>query len=69
MENSKSNLSKLKSFKTIQENFAVEGINPKLVTQSYPFNGKNFAGFLLLISGTISLYVYIFNYAFAMTLN
>lgn len=53
----------LKPFKTIRKNFALMGICPKLVTQSYPLNGKIVMGSLLIGSGTISLCTHIFNNA------
>lgn len=34
----KRKLSKLRAFKTIQRNFALIGITPKLASQSYPLN-------------------------------
>lgn len=52
---------KLKAFRAIQKSFATIGISPELATQSYPLNRRILLGFLLIISGTISICVYIFN--------
>lgn len=54
---------KLQIFQKIQTNFAVVGISPELVTQSYPMNGKIFMGFLSMGSGFIFMCVYTFYYA------
>lgn len=55
-----SKLPGIKAFKTIQKNFAMIGIGPKLVkTQSYPLKAKIAIG--SLISGCILESVYIFN--------
>lgn len=60
MDNSQSNLPKLKVFQSIQKNFALMGISPKLVAQSYPFNVRIFAYFLSVMSGITLTCVYIF---------
>lgn len=49
-EKSKPQSFKLKTFEIIQENFAIAGITPKLVHQSYPFNGTILFGFLMICS-------------------
>lgn len=53
----------MKLFKTTQKNFAMIGITPELVTQSYPINWKICMGFLILGSAFISAFAYVFNYA------
>lgn len=53
----------LKAFKIVREDFAMIGIDPTLVTQSYPLNKKIFMGFLLFGSATIFTSVYFVNYA------
>lgn len=54
---------KLKAFKTVQKNFAMIGISPELLTQSYPLNGKILMSFLLIISGITFVCVYLFTEA------
>lgn len=54
---------KLKAFKAIQKNFAIAGISPKLVTQSYLLNWKILQCFLLLWSATAFMCVHTINYA------
>lgn len=41
---------KYKTFEIIRKNFALAGITPKLVHQSYPFNGTILFGFLMICS-------------------
>lgn len=53
---------KLRAFKNVQKNFAVAGINPTLITQSYPLNGKIFMRFLVFGASIIFLSVYFSNY-------
>lgn len=62
MENSKQGKSqpKLKAFKTIQKNFAMIGISPKLAAQSYPLNARVSLGLLLGILGMTFICVYTF---------
>lgn len=56
-------MGKLKVFETIQKKFAMAGISPKLVGQSYPFNGRILVCFLLFSSAFVFVYVYMFKYA------
>lgn len=58
-EKSKSQSSKHKVFGIIQEHLAIIGIEPNLVEQSYPFNGKILFGFLLLGSSIYCTFVFI----------
>lgn len=53
---------KMKPFKTIQENFAIIGISPKLLTQVYPVNWRIFTTLLRLGLGVsfVSMYVIIY---------
>ena len=52
---------KMKAFRLTQKNFALAGISPNLLTQSYPLNGKILMGFLTLGLAIISLLMYVFN--------
>lgn len=47
-------------FQLTLKNFATIGIDPNLVLQPYPFNEKIFLGFLILGSGVICNFMYIF---------
>lgn len=58
-KNPQPKLPKLKAFRTIQKHFALMGINPKLMTQSYPINGHVLKYLLSLIVGLTFICVYI----------
>lgn len=62
-ENQKSHLPKIIIFKAIGKHFAMIGIIPKLVTQSYPINVKMFTVFLMPTLGVIFVGVYVVKYA------
>lgn len=53
----------MKPYKTIQENFAIIGINRKLLTQSYPFNWRIFITLLELTAGVGFVSMYVIKYA------
>lgn len=55
--------SEMKPYKTIQENFAIIGINRKLLTQSYPFNWRIFITLLELTAGVGFVSMYVIKYA------
>lgn len=55
--------SKLKPFKTIQENFAIIGIKPELLAQSYPFNWRILITFAEIALGVGFVSMYVINYA------
>lgn len=54
-ENRQSQFPKMKAFKTIQQNFAMAGINQKLLTQPYPLNWEILFSFFILTSFLISI--------------
>lgn len=69
MENSNPNQSqarkpkpqgKLKVFQVTLQNFAIAGITPNLLHQSYPLNGKISTGFLILGLSMICYFEYTF---------
>lgn len=48
-----------KSFELIRKNFAIAGITPKLVHQSYPFNGTILFSFMLLGFNICSIVIFV----------
>lgn len=52
-------LPKIKIFKTVRKYFAIMGITPVLVDQSYPFNLGIIFGYLLFGSAITSLFIFI----------
>lgn len=60
MNRSQSNLPKLTAFKAVRRKFAVVGITPELVAQSYPLNGRIFIGLLLFSSAIVCICLDIF---------
>lgn len=55
----KSQLSKCKTFETIQKNLAIAGISSTLANQSFPLNARILFGFLLLGLNIFDLFIFI----------
>lgn len=62
-ENPQLKLSRLEAFKVTREKYAMMGISPKLMTQSYPVNRTILSYFLILGTAITFISVYIFKYA------
>lgn len=62
-EMEKSELPKLRVLQSIQKNFAMLGIVPALVTQTFPLNEKVFLDFSILSSAIICNFTYTFSEA------